>query len=431
MSMAALPARGNAVEECAGPAEGYRFPIVLRGVPELQGADVGRIAAWRFAEGHWARVPLQVDEVNGNGDYVLDQGMPFTANTGDGVFSTRDELSVDGSSLGADFQMPDVPPALTRDIVSSWRVRLCRGGRLLGAILIARTVRALPEVSAVPAVLFDKSLGRVTTSLYRYDFHAQSPVLLGQVFLRKDATEVPALADSMFRMPLVLPWWLPNFTLRNEDFKSMIECWRVGPVRAIVAVGVKFRSFLSLLNLHLFSELVFYRNRFEIPTVIEFIFDPGTYLRRGSGLMYSLRYPPGRAWKVTSNLVDLPAARPADVALRASDSGNEPFFASGSSEFGAFRVEVRVDESARRLVPPPFLIRDSDFDRESPKGKFWPWLRDSSGDLGVFLDISGVRKGIYRFGLEMLLSDVPTDDFGDRRIDKISWEPAPASNKGP
>jgi hypothetical protein len=124
-----------------------------------------------------------------------------------------------------------------------------------------------------------------------------------------------AFTESNFRMPLVLPWWAPDVTLKDAHFMSEIESWRTGPVRTIIAVGVKFRSFLSVLNLHLFSELVFWKNRFDIPTVIEFVFDPSSYLQRGSGLFYSLKLP--LDWNLSTNLAKLTPSAPMENNGRA------------------------------------------------------------------------------------------------------------------
>jgi hypothetical protein len=81
---------------------------------------------------------LQIDEVNINGDYVLDQGAPWTAKTGDQVYGTRDELAIDGDSLGDDFGEDAVPLKIADSIAAGWKVKFCSAHRLLGAICSQR-----------------------------------------------------------------------------------------------------------------------------------------------------------------------------------------------------------------------------------------------------------------------------------------------------
>ena len=43
----------------------------------------------------WRRVAIQIDERDANGDYVLEHGLPFTADGGDSRFNHKDELVID------------------------------------------------------------------------------------------------------------------------------------------------------------------------------------------------------------------------------------------------------------------------------------------------------------------------------------------------
>jgi hypothetical protein len=403
---------------CSGARHGYRWPVVLKGAPELFGARLGHIAAWKFERGRWDRVPIQVDEVNLNGDYVLEHGIPWTAKTGDEIYGTRDELALDGESLGDDFREDAIPLPIADSIAAGWKVSFCSGPKFLGAILLAKTFSRQSEDFGARSVMFTRSPDLVESQIYRYEFNPDSPALIGHVKLRHEDGWITALKDSRFQMPLVLPWWAPDVTLKDRHFVSEIECWRSGPVRTIIAVGVKFRSFLSVLNLHLFSELVFWKNRFDIPTVIEFVFEPGSYMQRGSGLFYSLKLP--QPWRLSTNLATLPQLASVAASASAHAVEGETFWASGRSELGAFLVDVRVDPKARSLVPPPWLVEQSMFG-DKAMAEQWPWLSGAEGDLGLFLDISGVRKGKYQFGLELLVSTDDDETFSIRRIDSVQW----------
>ena len=276
--------------------------------------------------------------------------------------------------------------------------------------------------------LFDGRLKQIVTGTYRYDFNQKMPMLVGSVFLKSGGHEYPVFENSTFFMPIVPSLWiLPTSKFGESDFSSEIECWRSGPVRSIVAVGAKMKKFFSLIQLHLFSELIFYEDFFKIPTQIEMIFDANRFLDYGSGIAYVLRFPPGGDWSLSSNLQDLPPnshlggadGRPKQTASQIAPDG--VFRAWGSRREGSFLAQVRVDPKAAGLVPPPFLVRQNMFD-QVPWRNGWPWLKGTYGNLGVFLDISMVRKGNYDFALDLMLSPRANDEFTDFRPVLWDWQ---------
>lgn len=418
----AVPARA----ECAsGGTRGvFDYPVVLKGPPQLEGARTDGVAAYALREGVFSEIPVQIEEVNGRGDYVLAEGMPFTRATDDGHFVGNDELVLDGAELGEDIPNEALAPKAMGPNGRTWKLSLCRGGIFVGAAWIVDHGVRRPS-PFLPAVVFDRGRAEILSSLYRYKFQPSRPALLGEVLIKRDGVERPVLQDSRFRMPLRTPFFMPDLMFDEDDFSSEIESWQSGPLRSIVAVGVKYSAFLSLFKLHLFSELVFYRNRFVIPTLIEFVFDPSSVLKAGSGIAYSLKFPEGRAWKVDANLELLPAQSPADVvASGKTAAATEVFVMRGSSPDGSFLAQVRVDPKARAMVPPPFMIRPPQFSSEAHRAH-WPWLSDLPGDLGVYLDFSRVHAGRYDFGLDLLLSPKAEESFKDFGPVESSWRRRP------
>ncbi len=401
----------------------YAYPVVVKGPDALIGEVIKNLSAFaRQPDGTFRRIALQVDEVNKNDDYVLAGGIPYTANSDDGILDANDEVVVLGEDLGRDFAVADVPKGLKDDARKLWKASFKRGHQVIGFALVSGGKTPV-AVQPPNQVSFDAKAGQVKTAAYTYMFHKQNPVLLGAVTL---ADGVPLIKASKFLMPMRTPFFLPDLTFMDTDFRSQVECWQTGPIRSIVAVGVKYSSFLSLVNLHLFSELVFYRQKFEIPTKIEFIFDPSSLLKPGSGLFYSLVFPDERQWEIDSNLAPLPP-KPADevVANGPRATATEVFQARGHQKSeGSFLVQVRVDERARAQVPPPFLIRKADFS-DPARISHWPWIAQAPGDLGVFLDISQVRKGIYDFGLDLVLSPKADETFTDYGTVNVGWQQLP------
>lgn len=410
-----------ASENCSIKADSpYSFPIVRKGDPDLIGISVNKVVAFSTIKGQWKKIRVQIDEVNSNGDYVLEGGMPFTKASDDGIFDANDELALSGTDLGDDFQATDVPKDIAGTAKRVLKIRLCSKERFYGAALI---VAQYEYASAIwsPMVALDVDKLEVASKSYRYNFRKDNPALLGEVFLRDaTGTEFGIFSSSDFQLVLKLPWYLPDFTLTNSDFTSLIESWRTGPVRTIVAIGVKFKKFLSVFNFHLFSELVFYDEGFQIPTVIEFPFDAYRYLRPGSGIAYALSFPKGRQWPINTNLAHLPLQSAEQVIASGMTADfTEQFFALARRPEGSVKVMVRVGENARRMVPPPFYVQSQQFG-ETKWSKYWEWLGDMEGDFGVFLDISRVKKGRYDFGLDLLLSpkaDESFEEYGQLRAD--------------
>lgn len=391
-----------------------RFPVVFKAPEWLWGARVDAIEGWSFQGKSWQKILIQVDEVNADGSYVLEQGIPYTKFTDDGLFDGVDEISVRGTDLGiVNGQTKSIKPP--GHFIEIRRVDFCDSdGKFLGALWLGLKANTVERPSYTQ--MFDEKSGEVNTATYRYQFRQGQPMLMGNVMLKTSSGEKPVFAGNSFIMPLLPRFFMfPSLYFGESDFTSEIECWRSGPIRSIVAVGARLRRFFSILDLHLFSELVFYENYFQIPTKIEFIFDPSKYLARGSGIAYVLQYPDGVDWRLNSTLKSLPSSGPGSDALKelAHDVAPDGAFAvRGHSVIGSFVAQVRVDPKALRQSPPPYIASSGVFDDESTVAA-WPWLRKARGRLGVFIEISGVKRGVYDFALDLAVSNQADDEFGD------------------
>jgi hypothetical protein len=364
-----------------------------------------------------------VDEVNVDESYVLEGGLPFTINTDDGIYDYNDELSIKGPSIGEFFTDNKIPSFVRKAFKDFARVDLCgQKDGFLGSILVGERFLASPHEQTQP--LFNASAAVVESSKYKYIFRKDQPMLIGDVLLMTSQGPKQVFAGSSFVMPLLPKLFIfPSMYFGEKDFTSEVESWRSGPVRSIVAVGAKMKRFFGLLNLHLFSELVFYEDYFQIPTQIEFIFDPSRFLDRGSGLAYVLKYPDDGKWTLSSNLDELPRSGPVEGNLKKTAFDQSPsgiYSVVGHSGLGSFLANVRVDSKALKLAPPPYLAVEKDF-QDEPLRSRWPWLKKSPGSLAVFIDISGVKKGLYDFALDVALSNQADDGFTDFQAVSANW----------
>ncbi len=382
----------------------YPYPFAVKGAPAISGAKIATLRAFRFEKRHFIPAKIQIDEVNINGDYVLEDGLPFTAHTGDGIFNFRDEIVFDGTEFGEDFSIKDVSAKISSR--AQWMKKLTfknENSRCPNRLLLVQ----YPAETSMPHYdkLFDPLNQKVESPEFLYRFNPKSPILLGEVYLKaEDKNLSQVFTRSNFVMPLVSSrWYFPNLNFEAADFTSAIESWRNGPIRSIVAVGSKYQNFFSIVNLHLFSELIFYRNRFQIPTKIEFIFDTEDYLKLGSGLGYAIEFPKDKVWELETNLTPLPKNSLAAESAEVNPKKPAHFYAHGQRSEGEFWLSVDVDDRARSMVPPPYIIYKDMFQNPLYQ-KTLPWLSKNNGDLGFYLDIAGIKKGMYDFRLDLTLS---------------------------
>jgi hypothetical protein len=109
-----------------------------------------------------------------------------------------------------------------------------------------------------------------------------------------------------------------------------------------------------------------------------------------------------------------------DVKTAYDQSKHGKFAVRGSSPIGSFVANVRVDEKALRQAPPPYVVDRDTFKLEGAKAS-WPWLAGTQGDLGVFIEISGVKAGSYDFALDVALSNQAHDEFADFQTVVAQW----------
>jgi hypothetical protein len=393
----------------------FQRPIVFHGESDALTRNVKSFSAWSYKAKAWHQIPLQVDERNDKNEYVLEGGLPFTKDTDDGMLDTNDELVVRGADLGDDFALSDVSQGIAPRLAAKWKLKFCSGTERFGYVLIVSSIDVPKRNAASVAVRFARD--KIETSRYVYRFHKTHPALLGALDIRYGADFVKLFASSQFSVPFRLPFWLPDFTLSEKSFTSEIESWQEGPIRTIVAVGVKLKKFLSMFDFHMFSELVFYENSFQIPTSLEFPFDPDAWLKPGSGLGYFIKLAEPEKWAISSNVETLPLAPgPAPKGV------SKEYWALAEGNYGAIAMKIDISSGDNEYFPHPYFFRGEVVHAE-PWYKEWPWLKEMVGDFGVFVDISSVRRGAYNFSLDLIL-----DSKADLKVDKVftfpivSWE---------
>ncbi|MEY4630724.1 MAG: hypothetical protein RIQ81_844 [Pseudomonadota bacterium] len=403
--------------------------------PQRPALSAAGLQAWVKTEHGWQEVPVQVDERDKNGDYVLENGIPFTAHGGDGLLNGSDEIvfalpagSIDFSQDQAIKKLQQAGAGLEgRRALTGWTVNLLSstsGARQRSfQVLITNNPqsRSLPR----PQVTFDPAAHTVTTSSYRYTFNSTNPAAVGELSLTRSRTEggstkgqpeLPAGGINQgggFAVWLRPPWGFPALHRSDRDLNGAIESWRAGPVRAIVAVGSRYSALWSTINAHLFSELVFYRDRFQIPSVIDITFSPDRLLGHGSGFAYGMKLANSETTGIQLNKRfpgEISARHPSGLVLRART--DPALVAAGVAP--AVWIDPGKTISGRQNVGDP----EQDIPAEVAA-----WFRQTSANIGFFVDISRMKKGRYDFSLDLESqgeANLPHTDF---LICKSVWTP--------
>ncbi len=378
----------------------------------------------------WTRLAIQIDERDKNGDLVLEHGLPFTADGGDSRFNHNDELVIDLPENFSDAQPFTDQVALSwlkqlqketprknipvEKSTKSWRVEFTAGAKKAHVLFVT----GLPVVDMPNAVSFDPELQMIQTAAYRYRFNERNPAAMGRLEIPSGTQNkndfITIHQEGSFAIWLKPPWGFPVISKSNKDLSGAIESWRSGPVRTIVAVGSKYNAFWSLVKAHLFSELVFYRSRFQIPSVVDIPFSPDKLLGSGSGFAYGLQL----SGQVSPKL-ERPDHGPARVSVE------HP---------AGLVLSATLDRDLARsgTLPQVWQAGASDSEATGIPGDVIRWFRQNGATTGFFVDISHMSRGRYDFSLDLESRGKANQDHTDFLTCKSVWTPvAPTQTVGP
>lgn len=413
---------------------GASRPIVLSQLREVEGVALHDLGVWKLGGESIEPAVFQVDEKNQRDEYVLPYGKPFTKHDGNGRVDLRDELVVSSSDLVGDADGPKflklwkkkVSKLKESNFLKLWQVSVCIPEQKISGLLFLSAGKpfAFKQGRPKPKVVYNKVDQTILTNTYRYEFAKDKPLLLGKVSLRSKKGYEPIISSSQMRIPIKSSWYLPNTTLSANSFVSEVESWKQGPLRSIVAVGVKYERLFSLVQLHMFSEWIFYDSHFQVPQTVVFPLNFKKYLKPGSGIAYSIRLIDPKSWAWSANI---PRVTPHSARRRVEHAKSnklpERFVAKAvnSARGWTIKARLRLDPDRLKGNPSPFLLVGPDF-LERQNVKNWPWIKKIPGDFGVFQDFSQMQGGSYDFGLDLSLGNSAKLKIPDLRTAQTKWK---------
>lgn len=274
----------------------HTAPIVVTG-KQVIGISRFSIATYRLfrssPEGKAEPIPFQIDEINEDGDYVLDQGKDITAKTGNGIFDTQDELCFMGDDVGPvvePTQWPQSKPNIVYELKIAHPTSNPMGPQM-GAVYVGIYFQTPPAVSDRKYVVFNRHDALVHTSRYKYQFDQRNWLVAKKVEVATSDTQPvtyePVVDSSTFYMKGDLKYFI-TVEANHRSIDSELEAWRSGPIRSLVRVSFYYRLLKLKIELGMYTEISFFSNAVYLPAIMYNPIDGRKSLNPGSGMYYGL-----------------------------------------------------------------------------------------------------------------------------------------------
>jgi len=294
-------------------------PVVIYGsqIRAATGRLIGTYRVFRNdGTGKAVPIPFQIDELNSDGDYVLDQGSPITAATGNGLFDLQDELAIMGDDIGPaerPTQFEGGTPAEVYEIRFDYRglpmpPAPWAPAKNAGAVYIAIFPRNAPPVSPRRYVVFDRPNAEVKTTRYRYGFDQKNWLVSRRVEMKVPDPKpgqdpyMPILDSTTFFLRADLKYFL-TFEANHNSVSSELEAFKTGPVRTIVRITYYYTILRLNFQLGMYTEISFFSNAIFLPAVLYNPIDGPSALNSGSGFYYGLALKDNpRDYKIQTNM---------------------------------------------------------------------------------------------------------------------------------
>ncbi|MGH7917227.1 MAG: hypothetical protein ACREQE_07140, partial [Candidatus Binataceae bacterium] len=232
-------------------------PLILKGsqLPQLLGARENRFEMLAAHSGKLAPIPFQVDEVLPDGRYVLPHGKAPVKDDSPGIFDRDDQVVVMLSDFGTRAQSGLPKGALEIQVADPL------GGPDRYAYIAAVDK---PERSAVRYIQYDPASDTIRSSYYRIGMTGGWPTDFAlQHGLEQDP---PNLIDRFKVRTTARILGLFSYRMNENDVRSTLLGWKVGPVRMIRRERHSVNILLGVHSPGVHSQVFLYRNFMENPT---------------------------------------------------------------------------------------------------------------------------------------------------------------------
>jgi len=407
-------------------------PIVIQAkqIRELAHFPVAMYRLFRTGpNGQAISIPFQIDEVNDNGDFVLDQGGDITRNTGNGVFDNLDELAFMGNDTGpatAPSSFTGKRPSLLYEIRVAYSDPAAK--REDGAVFVGVFFTDPPTPSKDKYVVFQRDSGSVLTSRYRYRFDPKNWLVVSGVEMRPSTGNkeefVPLLDSSTFYLNADLKYFL-TLTANHRTVSSSLEAYKIGPVRSIIRISF-FYSFLKInFELGMYTEVSFFSNAVFLPAIMYNPVDGKKTLNRGSGFYYgfAMRDNPG-SLNVETNMPAYAEPKTLDM-FKTAPKPQDLYWITASNANRMMHVEIRPSrEMQEQGALPSLYVEKADGPALAPRGNADPQpLGKSPVNMALAFDLTKFKEGEHIMSFRLFFENT----FDQQQLDQFrtlsQWEP--------
>ena len=291
---------------CGAPGAAEVNPVRFADVVSIGGGEFGlfdgcavdRLALLACADNAGRRtcdpVPFQIDEVDAEGHWVLDQGPQPNADAPPGVLDANDRVLFMASDAGVRVRRADLPPETAAMEIS---IHDPLTGDTHWAYLLAYRDRA-PR-SANSYVAYDSATDRVSGQRVTLGFrHGVPGYLATDGNILADGTAPTSLLDRFkVRATATFLWGLIRFSRNEDDVSSEFVAWRQGPIRVIRRQRQWVRIGWGIHSPTFGSYTYFYRDFAELPVSLYLNFPP-TYFFGNITIRAFLDFRDLRNWSV-------------------------------------------------------------------------------------------------------------------------------------
>lgn len=262
-------------------------------------------------------VPFQIDEVDAEGRWVLDQGPQPNADESPGVLDANDRVLFMAADAGERVRRTDLP---SDGAAAEIAIRDPLTGTMRWAYVVAYESTAPRSVRSY--VAYDPAADRVRGQRVTLGFRHGVPG-----YLALDGTDAmggggPAAASLLDRFKVrataTFLWGLVHFTRNEDDITTEFVAWRQGPIRIIRRQRQWVRIGWGIHSPTFGSYTYFYRDFAELPVGLYLNFPP-TYFFGDISIRAFLDFRDLRGWSVL--VPDIAELVTVDGVMTASKQG--------------------------------------------------------------------------------------------------------------
>ncbi|MFN7955043.1 MAG: hypothetical protein U0610_25175 [bacterium] len=279
------PATASATETKDLDRRADRIVIFGEDVPALVGSSAGQLVVLAFRDGALSPIPFQMDERNPFGFLVLDQGPFAEADSDGGRYDENDELVFLVSDAGD--KAPPTAWAAFPDVDLHAEVQLADPVDHHKAwAYVARMKHGEAPRSPTSYVSFDPKADRISTSVFAMGFpddgEGNRRAYPNYLSISTDAGgSGKNLLDRLkLRTDAQILWGLLGFSRSEDEFRSKLLAWRVGPVRAIRRVETAMHLMFGIYAPPIAVDNIYYRDFLEAPNLMDVPINLGSVLSK-------------------------------------------------------------------------------------------------------------------------------------------------------